>query len=122
MKGNMRGINSLDRDEDLLLSRGMMYKLILLPHNCPFNSKDSEIITSNLTKEEDQTTISDLQKCKIDRYLKTKSDDDSKGYRGYKSKEEYISDILYSTWGNLSDMPNLKSLPEEIRQLLNQYQ
>ena len=36
--------------------------------------------------------------------------------------EEYIADRLYSTTGNIKDVPNMESLPEEIQQLLHQYE
>ena len=62
--------DSLDGDKDLLLSRGAMYKLILLPINWPFCSENPEIITSNLSREEAKAIISDLQKGKIDSFLK----------------------------------------------------
>ena len=48
--------DSLDGDKDLLISRGSMYKL-LLPINWPFYSESTEIITSNLSKEEAQEII-----------------------------------------------------------------
>ena len=62
-----------------------MYKLILLPSNWPFHSENPKIITSNLTKEEAETIISDIQKGEIERCLKTESE--NKGdYNGYKSQ------------------------------------
>ena len=36
--------------------------------------------------------------------------------------EEYIADRLYSTTGNIKDVPNMESLPEEIQQLFHQFE
>ena len=111
--------DSLDGDEDILLSRKAMEKLILLPTNWPFHSEEPEIITSKLTKEEASEIIEDLQQGNISRCLKTsKKENKKEGEKEEQSMEDFIADRLYSTTGNIKDVPNMDQLPEEIQQLL----
>ena len=85
--------NSLDDDEDILLSRQAMEKLILLPNNWPFRSDDTEIITSKLTKEEAAEIISDLKSGNIERCLKTSTkENDTEKDKERKARDELIAD------------------------------
>ena len=100
-----------------------MEKLILLPNNWPFrgdDSNDSEIITSKLSKEEAEEIIADFKSGNIERCLKTSTK--SKEDMEKNDRDAFIADCLYSTTGNIKDVPNMDQLPEEIQQLLWQYE
>ena len=112
--------NSLDDEEDILLSRNALERLILLPKSWPFrdDSNDSRIITSKLTKEEAEEIIEGLRLGHIERCLKATSTTK----KSDKERQELLADRLYSTTGNVKDVPNMAELPEEICQLLWQYE
>ena len=99
-----------------------MERLILLPPNWPFRgAEDTEIITSKLSKEEADEIIVDIKLGNIEKCLKTSTNSTEKD----KEKEErdaFIADWLHSTTSNIKDIPNMDQLPEEIQQLLIQYE
>ena len=54
--------------------------------------------------------------------LKTKVDDKTQPYEGYDSKDQWLQDILWSATGCVEDIPNMKELPEQLQQVLLQYE
>ena len=96
--------------------------MILLPPNWPFRgADDTEIIMSKLTKEEAEEIISYLKSGNIERCLKTSTKSTEKDAEK-EERDAFIADQLYSTTGNIKDVPNMDQLPEEIQQLLIQYE
>ena len=84
--------SSLDGDEDILLSRQALEKMILLPPNWPFCSDDTDIITSKLSKEEADEIISDIRDGNIERCLKTLTKEGGKdGSDEKKSHDEFLT-------------------------------
>ena len=104
--------NSLDDDEDILLSRQALERLILLPSNWPFrdDTNQSQIITSKLSKEEAEEIIENLKSGNIERCLKATSTNKEEE-KEKKERDAFISDCLYSTTGNIKDVPNMDELP-----------
>ena len=77
---------ALDDDEDILLSRSALERMILLPNNWPFrdDTDQSQIITSKLSKEEAEEILEGLKTGNIVRCLKATTTDKE----GEKAKKE----------------------------------
>lgn len=75
-----------------------------------------------LKKEEVEKIVEAIQKGTLERCLKPDVEENEVPYKCYISKEDQLSNILYSMAGMVKDISNMEKLFKDIQDLLFQYE
>jgi hypothetical protein len=113
--------SSLNDDEELLLSKGDIEKLRLIPSNWPFAGDFSQCRRSTLSQAEAEQIIQNIQTGGMDRCMKVETSEEvpkSGPFEGYETREDWLSDHLWSSTGSVEDVPGFNKFPEEIKKIL----